>query len=226
MISDYKPDFFYFELEDFSARPSFFTGALLFAEQGSIKQLFIGIIFVMGFFVLQVVASPFRRAAHNWLKQVELLCLLATFQVCLVIRVNGQQIGNEAYDQFLVYTVLVMLAIFAGSTVLAVWRSSLLRKQIGTIDSAGFLDEESIRQSSAAHEQHWQQRVSSELANAERRASEELDAFSDSSSDKGAAVDIETQKQRNQATAKRNALALEHRRMREARGVSSSADSN
>ena len=100
LISDFKPDFFYLELVDF-LRKAIFTGALLFAEQGSVEQLFIGIFVALGFFVLQVVASPFKRTAHNWLKIVELLCLLSTFLVCLVIRVNGRQTGDEGYDRFL-----------------------------------------------------------------------------------------------------------------------------
>jgi len=39
-------------------------------------------------------------------------------------------------------------------------------------------------------------------------------------------VDAATQKQRKQATEKRNALALEHQRSREAQRMGSSADSN
>ena len=229
LISDYKPDFFYFELVDFF-RKATFTGALLFAEQGSVEQLFIGTFLAMAFFLLQVVASPFKRAAHNWLKQVELLCLLATFQVCLIIHV-GQGTTKASYDYFLVFTVLVMLAIFFGSTALAVWRSKLLRVQIGAIDATGLLDESSIRQGAAMREQEWQARMASELAASERRASQQLDVSSEHSSSDSAKsslsfVDSAAQKQRKQATEKRNAAALEHRRMREARGMDGSADSN
>ena len=123
--SSFKPEFFYFELVDF-LRKSIFTGFLLFVEQGSIDQLFADSFMALAFLLLQVVALPFKRRAHNWLKLVELMALLLTFQVCLGIKVKanlGQDELNWAYDFFLVAIVLLMLAIFVASTALAVWRS-------------------------------------------------------------------------------------------------------
>ena len=136
LVSDYRPETFYFELVDFF-RKAVYTGALLFLDQGSTSQLLVGIFFSLAFFVLQVLASPFKRAAHNLLKQMELLCMLSTFQVCLVLnlRKKGEETAvdeDASYDYFLVFCVLVMLVIYLASIAFAVWRSIVLRREIET----------------------------------------------------------------------------------------------
>jgi len=238
LISDYKPDFFYFELVDF-LRKSIFTGFLIFVDQG-FKQLFAGSFVALSFLLLQVVTNPFKRRAHNWMKNVELLALLLTFQVCLVVKVHGGKTskctlyGKHAvscmalYDGVLVSIVGLMLFIFVASTALAVCRSKLLRKQIGAIDATGLLDESSIRQGAAMREQEWQARRASDekkrAASTEQEAAHLPDPWTEPSQD--VAPNADTMIRRKQSTEKRNTLAKEHRMRREKDDTSSEGSSN
>ena len=156
---------------------------------------------------------------HNWLKLVEVLALLLTFQVCLVIKVKanlGHDELNRAYDFFLVTIVLLMLAIFVASTVLAVWRSQLLRQKIGAIDASGLLDESSIRQGAAMCKHEWQARRASEEKKRGAQA-QSMDSESVSSGETEASAEAtQDAAMRRQAREKRNALATDRRDRREA----------
>ena len=150
------------------------------------------------------------------MKNIELLALLLTFQVCLVIRVNQGQKVNEIYDDALVSIVVLMLAIFVISTVLAVWRSKILRQKIGTIDATGLLDESSIRQGAALREQEWQaRRASEEKKRGELAPQSDAGSVRKSSSGESEAI-ADAVASRKQASERRNEAALQRRQMREA----------
>ena len=222
-------------------RNAIFTGFLLFVSQGSVRQLFVGTLVALAFFMLQAVTVPFKRPAHNWLNLVELLALLATFQVCLVIHVSESQnpcaalsqsncaqeteqcefdsgscrwSDTIAYDRFLVLTVTAMLIIFVSSTALAVWRSKLLWRRVGTIDASGLLDASSIRQGAAMREQEWQARRVCEENKRGEQVPMGSTALSVSSGDTVESAEAEAS--RKQASQRRNEIAQERRQMREA----------
>jgi hypothetical protein len=109
---DYKPEFYYYEIVVLSEK-LVLTGLLIFVDQGSIFQAFVGACVAFGFFAAQVKCEPFVNPIDNLLKAVAEAQLFLTLLGSIVLRTD---LGKDALSEDS-YGGILAAALFAAPSV-------------------------------------------------------------------------------------------------------------
>eukprot|EP01051_Picozoa_sp_SAG22_P006365 SAG22_NODE_413_length_10849_cov_6.078977_7_plen_1231_part_00 len=114
---DYKPEYYYFECITLMEK-LLLTGLLVFVDQGSIFQCFVGAVISFAFFAVQVACRPYAQASENLIKAVAEAQLFLTLLLSIVLRVSEDELDKDAFDEDQ-YGTLLVVAFFSAPAVSA-----------------------------------------------------------------------------------------------------------
>eukprot|EP01052_Picozoa_sp_SAG31_P028609 SAG31_NODE_2776_length_5105_cov_2.652817_6_plen_154_part_00 len=123
------------------------TGLLIFVDQGSVFQAFIGGCVSFSFFAIQVKCQPFKEDIDNLLKAVAEAQLFITLFISVVLRTD---LGNDALSEDSYGGILVAALCAAPSVELLFGLKRLFSCLCGTGEVEGKIDESESPETTSA----------------------------------------------------------------------------
>jgi hypothetical protein len=111
---DYKRKYYYFECVTLIEK-LLLTGLLVFVEQGSIFQCFVGACIACAFLAVQLKFWPYNEHTDNVLKAVAEGQLFITLLLSIVLRFSEEELDDDALDADQYGTILVVAFLSAPS---------------------------------------------------------------------------------------------------------------
>ena len=125
LVGSYEQKFFWWELVEYG-RKFLLTGALIFAEQSSVSQTFIGMIISFFFFALVSDTMPYQEDAADRLKMFSETQLFLTLLCSLMLQTD---LSEQVVSRDVIDTVLVAVNVFAMPVVLVLLVMGALGKK-------------------------------------------------------------------------------------------------
>lgn len=102
---EYRDEYYYFECVVLVEK-LLLTGLLIFVDQGTVFQAFVGVCIAFAFFAVQVRCWPYTNQADNWLKSCAEAQLFMTLLVSIVLRTQlfKDFLTHEDYGVILIVT--------------------------------------------------------------------------------------------------------------------------
>jgi hypothetical protein len=114
IVSDYKPEFYYYESVELLRKVGF-TGVLMHFSRGSTFQVFAGCVVSVFFLMLHMRYWPYRVHASNIVKAATDLQITLTLLISLVLRIQGDDTTADQRDGYGMLLVVLTLGFPTGA---------------------------------------------------------------------------------------------------------------
>jgi hypothetical protein len=142
LVKAYEPDYYWFELVEY-ARKLFILGVLLFADQGSISQMYLALVISFSVVLITTRTMPYKNETIDRYKVAMDVNLFFTFSCALLLKLNlaGEFLSAEFFDVTMV-TSNLLIGVFPA--VWSVYHSAKVQcfKIIRTLDKIEEANEE------------------------------------------------------------------------------------
>jgi len=123
LVGSYVPRYFFWEIVEY-LRKFILTGALIFVQQESSSQIYVGMLVSFFFFALVTTFQPYKEVSLDWLKMIseaQIFVTLLSSMMLLTADLNNEAIDSDSIDDILVFVNVVAVPLVLVLTVIAQW---------------------------------------------------------------------------------------------------------